>query len=303
MERKAFIDVAKGIAMLLVVMQHTGGMLDPGIRLLCKVDVPLFFLVSGWLAWRPRIDIRRQLAKSSKRILVPFFLASLFASLYFGENPTDVFLSAGKRGYWFLEALFLMMLCFWTIYRNRRTLCLGGMFHEFIFLFLTKYGPEHMDNILCVSYLARYYPCFIIGALLRSNGVERIENVWAGVVLIVISWVGLGFSFESTNVTFLAHVAGYASAAALAFMFVRRYSEKLPVFLQKSLAYVGVYSLNVYIIHFYFVHYLSFDFPGKGVFVIDFTFVFALSVIVTCLSIATGKVLTLFSPLRNVLTA
>lgn len=50
MERKTFVDVIKGVAIILVVMQHIGGNLNSGIRLLCKIDVPLFFICSGFLA-------------------------------------------------------------------------------------------------------------------------------------------------------------------------------------------------------------------------------------------------------------
>ena len=53
--REVFLDILKGLAMLLVVMQHVGGALDAGMAFMCKVDVPLFFVVSGYLAMKPRI--------------------------------------------------------------------------------------------------------------------------------------------------------------------------------------------------------------------------------------------------------
>lgn len=101
MERKIYIDVANGIAMLLVVMQHTGGMLDSGMRLLCKVDVPLFFVCSGYLAYKAQIDVWVQFKKYIRRILIPFFFACIAASIIFQESIIEIFSSYGKRGYLF----------------------------------------------------------------------------------------------------------------------------------------------------------------------------------------------------------
>lgn len=44
MERKTYIDIAKGVALLLVVMQHIGGILNIGIIVLCKADVSWFII-------------------------------------------------------------------------------------------------------------------------------------------------------------------------------------------------------------------------------------------------------------------
>lgn len=79
MERKTFIDVAKGIAMILVVMQHIGAPQDVGLRFLCKLDVPIFFLCSGWLAYKQNINLIDSLKKAFTRLLVPFILACLAA--------------------------------------------------------------------------------------------------------------------------------------------------------------------------------------------------------------------------------
>lgn len=300
MERKTFIDVAKGIAMLLVVMQHTGGQLDSGMRFLCKVDVPLFFLCSGFLAYRPRIDVSRHMLKACRRILVPFILACLFACVYFNENISDVFLSSGKRGYWFLEALFFMMAIFMVIHRNEKLLVAGGVLIEAGLLICSKYFPETVDNVLGISYLSRYFPCFIMGALMRKHNVESLPNKWVGLVLLAISVGCLIYGFSSTNASFLAHVVGYLSFSVLTFFVIKRCTDGLPDRLKAAFGYVGRYSLNVYIIHFYFVFYLPIE---GGDFLIDFVLSASAAIVVTALSITLGKVLTYCTPLNKVLTA
>lgn len=299
MERKTFIDVAKGIAMLLVVMQHIGGTLDSGMSLLCKIDVPLFFLCSGYLAYKSKIDILGQLRKSIWRIVLPFVVAIVVAALYYHENIIDIFFSIGKRGYWFLEALFLMILFFWMIYRSTKLLMIGGVVIEIMLLALSKYPPEIIDNVLGFSYLSRYFPCFIAGALVRKHHIENLSMGGVNLFLLLVSLIGLGWHFQSTNVSFLAFVVGYLTSSILAFFFIKKYEMSMPRILRNSFAYIGRYSLNVYIIHFFIVPYFAYI---SSWFVINFIVVLLLAFLVTYTSIAIGKILTFSTPLNKILT-
>lgn len=65
--REAYIDIIKGVAMLLVVMQYVGGHLNDGMTFLCKVDVPLFFVVSGFLAMKSNIIFRQDLSRKQSK--------------------------------------------------------------------------------------------------------------------------------------------------------------------------------------------------------------------------------------------
>lgn len=62
-QRETYLDILKGIAMLLVVMQHVGGRLNGGLVFLCKIDVPLFFIVSGYLALKSNMVLQHELIK------------------------------------------------------------------------------------------------------------------------------------------------------------------------------------------------------------------------------------------------
>lgn len=66
-----FIDIAKGVAMLLVVMHHCGGNLDRGMGIITIIDVPLFsYAVATLLISHPtHIDgnlLKRQRESSSR---------------------------------------------------------------------------------------------------------------------------------------------------------------------------------------------------------------------------------------------
>lgn len=302
MERKTFIDVAKGIAMLLVVMQHTGGMLDSGMRLLCKVDVPLFFVCSGYLAYKNHIDFIQQIKKYINRIFIPFVVACMSACIFYNENVMELFTNIGKRGYWFLQALFLMLILFLMIYKNVRRLLVGSLFIELSLLLASKYASGALDGILGFSYMARYFPCLIVGALLSKYSVQSIQNRCLGSILLLCSFLGLGVDYSSNNFSFIAHVIGYASASFLAFLFIKDYTEKIPLKIRKALAYIGKYSLNIYIIHFYIVFYIPNNLLMGGVFVVDFITTLVLALLVTFISIAIGKILTHFTIFNKILT-
>lgn len=301
MERKIFVDVIKGVAIILVVMQHIGGNLNSGIRLLCKIDVPLFFICSGFLSYKNKINIRKQLKKNLKRLVSPFILAVVAASIFYQEGILEILMSSGKRGYWFLEALFLMFLLFWIIYRSSKMLVIGGILIECLLLFLSKYSPEFVDNIMGISYLSRYFPCFLAGAIIRKHHIEDISQYGGGIkaALLLVLLIGLGYNFKTTNISFLAHVVGYLAASILAFFFIGHYEGSIPNGIRRSLAYFGRYSLNIYIIHFFIVPYIS---TPSSWFIVNFILVLLLSIIVSAMSIAIGKILTYSTPLNKVLT-
>lgn len=296
MERKTFIDVAKGIAMILVVMQHIGATQDAGLRFLCKLDVPIFFLCSGWLAYKQNINIIGSLKKTFTRLLIPFILACVAASVFYKENCIEILLSSAKHGYWFLEALFLMVIIFWGIYRTSWSLIGGSIGIEIILLAITKYAPESINDILVIPYLSRYFPCFIAGAVLRLYNVESIAK-WLGCSLLCVALVGLAYSMESTNISFLFHVCGYLCGAVIAFFIIKGFESNLPC--NRWIGYVGRYSLNVYILHFYFVPYIPFI---SDWFIVNLALMVVLAIIVVIISIVVGKILTYTTPLDKVLT-
>lgn len=77
MERKSYLDVAKGIALLLVVWGHAG-MRVPGLgTAIIQFHMPLFFIVSGYLFKNSQNKIGNKILKKAKRLLVPYFVFSL----------------------------------------------------------------------------------------------------------------------------------------------------------------------------------------------------------------------------------
>lgn len=305
-QRETYLDIIKGIAMLLVVMQHVGGRIDTGITFICKTDVPLFFIVSGYLAYKPSINYRDGLIKKIKRILVPFLAASVFAVFYYGISFQEFIFNIGKCGYWFLESLFIIFVLFYILHKivslfpNRicgYALIASTVFIELWLLALSKYGTETIDNVIGVSYLSRYFPCFMAGTIIRKCSVQQIGKL-SGSILLVATCVAFTYNGINTNVSFLLHVAGYVCAALFLFYFIKCIENEIPLPIRNLFCMIGRNSLSIYIIHFYFVQYLTLS---TGYFAIDFAIVLGISLIIIFLSVIVQKILLKMTYLYKIL--
>lgn len=297
--RETYLDVIKGLAMLLVVMQHVGGALNEGLSFLCKVDVPLFFVVSGYLASKPNIQARKELIKKTKRIAVPFVLALLFATFWYKQDIQDTLFDIGKCGYWFLFCLFCFFCMFYTFNKilQHKMLFAISFVIELSLLALSKFGPEMLDNILGISYMSRYFPCFIGGVFIKQYGIKNIGKAM-GCLLLAITCVAFTYRGLSTNISFLLHVVGYISSSIFAFYFIKYVENEMPDFVRNALSYIGKKSLAVYIIHFYFVAHLA---QSTGYFVVDVFIVLIISLIVIALSILMERIFVKMTYLDKVL--
>lgn len=302
-QRMTYVDVIKGVAMLLVVMHHCGGSLDKGMEVLTMVDVPLFFMCSGYLAYKERINYPKELRKKTVGILIPFILAVIIASLIRGVCIIEIFTDITKSGYWFLQVLYMMFLLWWgiSIFHNKFVVCnlLGGV--ELALLLAAKFMPETFDNIFCFSSLARYFPCFIVGIFLRKYRLESLNNKIIGLILLISSVIGFtGWPlYLNSNISFLLCTIAYSTSAVLIFLFIRKIEFQIPDKLRQSLMTIGRYSLNVYIIHFYFVPNAPAFLPHS--FIVDLIYSISMAVIITCVSILIGTFLTFSTPLNKVL--
>lgn len=96
MERKSYLDVAKGIALLLVVWGHAG-MGVPGLgTAIIQFHMPLFFIVSGYLFKNTQNKTGSKFLKKAKRLLVLYFIFSLIYLLLgttkdlLAHQPVDI---------------------------------------------------------------------------------------------------------------------------------------------------------------------------------------------------------------------
>lgn len=135
MERKRYLDYAKGIGIISIVLAHCIQYFKPMIpvnHFVCSYHVPIFFVVSGFLAWINREKIIEPVSIIKKRactLLIPYAIYSLINSaLKIGvllaknaltsevikKEMVALFIT-GNGTVWFLPTLFaveiLFMIC------------------------------------------------------------------------------------------------------------------------------------------------------------------------------------------------
>ena len=82
-ERNQWMDIAKGITIILMVLGHTS-IPDIASRFIWSFHMPLFFLASGWMTnWRKCSGFGEYLTKKAKGILLPFMVYSAIVLLIF----------------------------------------------------------------------------------------------------------------------------------------------------------------------------------------------------------------------------
>lgn len=122
-ERLTYLDVAKGIGILLVVIGHVYAfnrqIVDRFFVIwLYSFHMPLFFIISGMLiAYKDEKDIWKFVKKRIKGILIPYVFFSIFSIIVFAivndfnrevfvQNVKATICGVGIDTLWFLPALF-----------------------------------------------------------------------------------------------------------------------------------------------------------------------------------------------------
>ncbi|MDE6371788.1 MAG: acyltransferase, partial [Duncaniella sp.] len=122
--RLGWMDAVRGVAMLLVVWHHFmngafSGVAAGVVETLTSFEVPLFFFVSGFFAWKAQwradgVSLWRSLGHKARPLLCGTAVFYAVWQLRNGNGVLD-FLFEGFWGYWFTVALFQMLVAYIAI--------------------------------------------------------------------------------------------------------------------------------------------------------------------------------------------
>lgn len=140
-DRITWIDSAKGIGIILVVLGHIC-LVKEEYNYINSFHVPLFFFLSGYLVRFEKYDsVRLFITEKFNSIIVPYFYFSLLSYFYwivierrFSGNVVsplaafvNIFIAPGGDQYlphnpalWFLPCLFMVAVVFYTLARKQR---------------------------------------------------------------------------------------------------------------------------------------------------------------------------------------
>ena len=185
-ERIAYVDAARGLAILCVVLGH----LYPGdgiVQYISSFHVSVFFILSGLLmaardGWKTR-RLTEFAAKKAKRLLYPYAtISALNLALIFARRGqkamlrqlTATLLGEGIDALWFLSALFLAEIAFKIVLSFKRRglriaafLCMAVGTAGFSYLGLGAVQREGLAQILS---LANVVSRALVGCILIGMG-------------------------------------------------------------------------------------------------------------------------------------
>lgn len=211
-ERIDYLDMVKGVGIILVVAGHSGYIPDSALTWLASFHMPLFFIVSGILFALKRSHMEKWIDFIKKRacgIMIPYISFSIIYLLIYlhyhtkyPETITNDFLydsvlqtlsGYGMSVLWFLPSLFLSEICFYGILRSfysridrqkdkRPVIVLFLILVGIMFAVLPIYGKSCAENALLSTgttggkYL--YYLCLTFLRIFPS-----VNFLWLGYLI------------------------------------------------------------------------------------------------------------------------
>ena len=201
--RIGYLDALRGLAILLVIEGHVR-LFGFGIKsydtmsalMLYSFDLPLFFFISGLLAFRPNLSAKETMSnivKKFKFLVLPAIVFSVASNLTRHENLLNPLLFGFKK-YWFTITLFECFIIYYVLQlliplqkRNKYIMVVFLLVAlTFIGLLstLSSVGPKVIDT----NHLFKYFYFFFFGMLANkySNIYDRMvqnEYIKAGCII------------------------------------------------------------------------------------------------------------------------
>ncbi len=306
--RLEWLDALRGFTMIMVVAYHVCQntfLLSPKVSssmpFLVLFRMPLFFFVSGFLAYKASITwnlstLGTLIAKKMRVQLIPTVVFFLFAMAVLYKGPyLDVvgkqLLGPTKGGYWFTLVLLYMFIIYYLFAYIENKLkwkswipitlffVLSMVVYETCFLpkyFIWAFGRKNpVENhwIQTTSFIQvmQYMPFFLYGNIVHRywNQAQKVmDSKWFFplIVTIVIFCTLDVLKWHTLRMqwTNLPMTLAKFILLTIVFMYFRHYHQYFTkmTWIGRSFQYIGRRTLDIYLIHFLFLPNL----PGIGVF-------------------------------------
>ena len=287
--RIAWVDVAKGIGIILVMLGHMvdgHGLIGQWIW---SFHMPLFFFLSG-LFFMPFSDVK-SVWKKSRQLLLPCIIFTIVICLVeydvVGNKSTFIDLKKGlPHTMWFLTTLFLAMA--WSSLMMRFFNPLGGLGISLFFAFMCKYTAMPNSYSLTSTFIASV---FLIAGYNRRYIMVGVEKL-VFLVILQPSLVWLMNIHTSLNINRISIVGivtaflGIIIVISVSKLIVDYKQYKHQSFIFDAMIYLGRNTLVLMSVHMLFlslyIHFLSI--PNVLIDkLVQVVFVFAMSILFSVL--------------------
>ncbi len=280
-ERLTYIDVAKGLLMVLVVFHHVdgnatlNGITSPAVddihaisNLFVSFFIPCFFIITGYCSNFTK-PFKEFIIGSFKSILLPaFFFTFLFSGFWhihtwsLSSFAKQIIIYGGD--YWFLTALFLSRVIYWIVSRY----CRGALNYIIVF------SSFIVGFLLChVSFTYEYWyfihvlllmPFLALGNYLRMGSIKiKMDSVFSiPLYIIILALTILLFRlgilqkdsyFDVPAITYTFINLNYTTLLPLVLLIISGYFAIIQLSKRirsnRILEYIGKNSLVIYCVH------------------------------------------------------
>lgn len=304
-KRQGYLDALKCLAILLVVVGHIDGM-KIGINeydtlwgcVRYTFQMPLFFFISGMFAYNG-IDrgtpLHLLIWNKIKTLLWPALLFDTIMSLVHGITP-GMLLFSRTGFYWFTASLFECFLIYYMIVyplKSRRTLSniiLAVVSAVFVVLLALNIDSPK-TAFLDLNHLTKYFQYFFLGTLftmypkigdsiLKNQALYALSIVIFGVLMFLVYKNMLPNAVSNMSRHLILRYLGLYIVFAL-FYNIRDIFNQV----NKTMAtvrYIGRHSLEIYLLHFFFLPTLIWLKPFRvdNLFAIEFPLSLAIAALV-----------------------
>lgn len=319
-DRNISIDFFRGIAMLMVVLQHTisgcakdceNSML---LNILWTVQMPLFIIISGYVTRYSRriADIKslgQLIIRRSSAYLIPWFSWTFVVrGIVLNQNnffDIKYLLWHMDTGYWFLVTIWTISLIFGvaqflTTWINKTGKLILDVLWTTIFIFLEMGILLAVGMVAGLSFfgikLTLYYiPFFCIGYWFSILQREREDKVWFNsgctitVALCALVYVALlvrknFYAAGDSPLEIVLRVTASITGCTTVFGLV---GKSLPKNIGGGIRWIGVHSLEIYLTHYLFLALLVAEktqlmsIEGLMVLLMNYTLTMLLSILAT----------------------
>lgn len=319
-KRLEFIDIAKGIGIMIVCFGHSGAE-DIVMPWIGGFIVPLFFILSGYMYRDKGISLKADFWNKTRKLLKPYLFFSVvlliiykrFAwndivgvfysryCLYPFHSPENIFfMQATNSPMWFLTAMLAAYPLFYLIIKNERQapwIILAYIAITWGCTFLPILLPWSLDIIpLMASYM-------YLGVLLRRQKRFLINPVWAYLLILVAFILICPFNAKSNPSVrdfgdfFIIYIIT-GMLGAISMMWVSHHLEGK--FLSGLLAEIGRHTLVIFCLQIYVFHlmnrvfYSVLDLPATGVWLYTISTFKVIAASIICMYIS--KLMTKYMP-------
>lgn len=332
-KRIGYIDAMRGLAMLFVVIGHVmlfsfkdeGNML---FRILsCELQIPLFFMVSGFMMRVPELGFWSYIGKKAFLLCVP---AAIFMAVYVWKDGADymaAWVDSNKGGYWFTFSLFQFVVVYAVLKLALRAMKLRRAVESVILLVVSVVvlyasvwcmREEHNYAVIPLLGLVHFksFIYFVAGTLLAEWGIltkslSDKEIKVGGVILAACCLLHVytyrcgGISYIGSSTLWLA-ILTFTGLMALLMGF-RQYESWSESRIGRMLQTIGCYTLDVYFIHYFFLPrnmgMVGEWFQAHPNPIVEYVLAMAIAAVVIVASLLVGRIIRLSPTLAHWLLA